>query len=352
MIIQIGPYPPPYGGISMYIKRMKKIMDSLNIENEVWNMFSDTEEYGVKKTKLKYLFWNILSNRKSKILHYNISGIKGKEFIYLLNRTVGKNKKNIMTLHGDCKDLFIENKEKMVRVLNSFDVLICVKSGDKRVLSSYGVNTKIFEIPAYIKPIYQSNDEKDIPSNVREFIEEAEFLISANGSISINNNEDLYGLDMLIELMGLIIHEYPTVKLIFCVLAKDKQTDEEKIYYKNLKKIIVERKLNQQIYLFEVENTEFYPILKQSNMFIRPTNTDGDAVSIREALDFNIPCIASDVVVRPKEVKLFKNRDIMDLHRCFKEVKENNEQNIKNKHISMEDNAEKILKIYSNLTKI
>ena len=87
-------------------------------------------------------------------------------------------------------------------------------------------------------------------------------------------------------------------------------------------------------------------------MFIRPTNTDGDAVSIREALDFNIPCIASDVVVRPKEVKLFKNRDIMDLHRCFKEVKENNEQNIKNKHISMEDNAEKILKIYSNLTKI
>ena len=38
MIVQIGPYPPPIGGVSMHIKRMKERLDSNRIQNEVWDI--------------------------------------------------------------------------------------------------------------------------------------------------------------------------------------------------------------------------------------------------------------------------------------------------------------------------
>ncbi|GAH52264.1 unnamed protein product [marine sediment metagenome] len=35
MIIQVGPYPPPYGGISIYLKRFKKYLDDKGYSNLV-----------------------------------------------------------------------------------------------------------------------------------------------------------------------------------------------------------------------------------------------------------------------------------------------------------------------------
>jgi glycosyltransferase involved in cell wall biosynthesis len=67
------------------------------------------------------------------------------------------------------------------------------------------------------------------------------------------------------------------------------------------------------VYFYEVENTEFYPIVKRSQLFIRPTYIDGYGVSIAEALHCKVPSIASDVCNRPEGTVLFKSRDITDL---------------------------------------
>ena len=55
-------------------------------------------------------------------------------------------------------------------------------------------------------------------------------------------------------------------------------------------------------------------MFKKVNLSIRPTITDGDAISIREALYFNCEVIASDVVKRPEGTVYFKCRDIDDLY--------------------------------------
>ncbi len=59
---------------------------------------------------------------------------------------------------------------------------------------------------------------------------------------------------------------------------------------------------------------EAWPVFLSSQLFLRPTNTDGAAVSVKEALWAGIPVIASDCTVRPAEVKLFKNRSEDDLY--------------------------------------
>ena len=55
-------------------------------------------------------------------------------------------------------------------------------------------------------------------------------------------------------------------------------------------------------------------------MTLRTTNTDGDAISIRESLYFDKPVLASDIVSRPDGVAVFKTRNINDLVRMIKEI--------------------------------
>jgi glycosyltransferase involved in cell wall biosynthesis len=49
---------------------------------------------------------------------------------------------------------------------------------------------------------------------------------------------------------------------------------------------------------------------KLSDIFLRPTRSDGDANSIREALYLGVPVIASDCVERPDQVLTFRTGDI------------------------------------------
>ncbi|MFZ7241036.1 hypothetical protein ACLSYN_08210, partial [Avibacterium avium] len=57
--------------------------------------------------------------------------------------------------------------------------------------------------------------------------------------------------------------------------------------------------------LFLENNKKIWPLLKITKLFIRATTTDGDSVSLKEALYFGAPVLASDVVPRADGVMLF-----------------------------------------------
>jgi glycosyltransferase involved in cell wall biosynthesis len=57
------------------------------------------------------------------------------------------------------------------------------------------------------------------------------------------------------------------------------------------------------------EELSFVKLMEQADIVVRPTNTDGDSLSIREAIFLNKPIISSDVVKRPDETILFENRN-------------------------------------------
>jgi glycogen(starch) synthase len=54
-------------------------------------------------------------------------------------------------------------------------------------------------------------------------------------------------------------------------------------------------------------------VIARSDIFIRPTLSDGDAISVREAIALGTPVVASDVVSRPKGTFCFKTGDAGDL---------------------------------------
>lgn len=64
----------------------------------------------------------------------------------------------------------------------------------------------------------------------------------------------------------------------------------------------------------------------KSDLFVRPTNTDGYSVSIAEVIYFKVPAIASDVCARPQGTVLFKSRDIDDFYLKVKDVLSNHQK--------------------------
>src|SRR5690606_33543991 len=108
------------------------------------------------------------------------------------------------------------------------------------------------------------------------------------------------------DLMDQLRQKRSDVGLIYCIthVVDDKILDE-------MKERISKLGLDEHI-LFVYEKMPLYPLMKQSALFVRPTSSDGDAVSIREAIHYHIPVVASDVVVRPKGTILFENRNAND----------------------------------------
>jgi len=123
--------------------------------------------------------------------------------------------------------------------------------------------------------------------------------------------EDLYGLDMCIELTAILKEQYPNIGFLFALGSEEYHYD----YLKKMKRRIADLKINTHFH-FLTGQKQLWPLFKKADLMIRSTNTDGFAVSIAEALYFECPVIASDACFRPEGTILFKNRNLNDLTNC------------------------------------
>lgn len=354
-IILFGIYPPPYGGISIHLKRVKLSLEKSKNEVLLYNE-GDFENKGEK-----------IYNGKSKKKIFKIPFIQGDVFhFHTLSKKMRSllffyklfNKKIMLTIHGESLKNQLDNsnfltKKLLATSLKHLDKIICVNPKTVKELTALGIeNKKVYHIPAYINPIEHIEDVENIPKKVWKFIEESEFLISANGTVRFYKGEDLYGIDMLIELMRELKVRKENIKLLFCMLSVETQNTEEKKYYEELKVKITELGLQDKIMLYEVQNTEFYPILRKSNLFIRPTNTDGYGVSVAEAIYYDVPAIASDVCNRTEGTILFKSRGIVDLTEKTNYIIDNySKEKERIKKIEVKDYFNELYKVYKELSR-
>lgn len=229
-------------------------------------------------------------------------------------------KKVIFTIHGESLGEQLQKaawflKKMLLISLQLTHLIICVNPQTKKELLKYGIfkAEKILVLPPYLNPIESEQDTESLPHWVRQYLEQEEFLISANGCVRFFRGEDLYGIQILVSLVDRLRKKGLAVRLLFALLAVKEQTTAEAEYYRYLQEEISRRGLEPYFCFYEVANTEFYPILKRSNLFIRPTVTDGYGISIAEALYYQVPSIASNVCVRPEGTIIFSKGDLDDL---------------------------------------
>jgi glycosyltransferase involved in cell wall biosynthesis len=350
-IALIGVYPPPYGGISVHIQRLNEQLEKKGFGCIIYDSGKkkDILQKNVKATKntkgwmLKYFL-----NAKEDIVHYH--GYEPKSLLLFSLFSIVRKKRVIFTFHSfryNIKDINLLHKFIFWIANRAKIYLIVVGPQIKEKIISLGIKSENIEvIPSFIPPTVREEDIAEIPQEVWAFMNSHNPVIAANAyKISYYNNQDLYGIDMCIDLCANLKQYYPGIGLVFSLPDIG---DYE--YFEKMKQRIADKGIENN-FLFITEPYQFYPILMKSDVFVRPTNTDGDAVSLREALYFKVPAVASDAVPRPEGTILFKSRDTNDFTIKVKDVLDNYEPYKRIlETVKIEDSFEKIMKFYQMLS--
>jgi glycosyltransferase involved in cell wall biosynthesis len=336
-VLMIGPYSA-VGGVSTHIKRVSKILKS---DYD----FSFIDESPLKKNSSVY-------NIRSLNVFAYFSNITKADFIHIhsgpwwlrvlhLFTTAFFNKKSIVTFHA------LRNPTKFQMLVQR----ICCKKAEniivvsKEIYVTLGIKKALIR-PAFIPPIIEN--EPVLPNEIQTVLEKAKgkkIIIGNAFKLVLLKNQDLYGLDLLINVAIKIKQENLPYKIFFVIANVDKNDD----LYRSYLEIISKENLEKAITLIPY-SVSFTRLIQKCDLVVRPTSSDGDALTIREALFLNKPVIASNIVQRPEGTILFENRNSEGLFQKIKETLSN--QNVLGKDKNLDVSLDNIKLFYKKIYQI
>lgn len=341
-VLIIGPCPPPYGGVSVHILRLHNLLKK---EFD----FDFIDESPIKKNE----YFNIRSLKLSiylkKVYNSNILYVhSGNTLVRIFHLVIGRifSKKIILALHG-----FTSAPPKFIFYIKGLtyrlaNTIIVVNDDIKKRL--HLPEKKCITKEAFIPPVLK--EEPPLPENIVELLyknkRDGKVIVCANAfRLEKYKNQDLYGLDMCIEATHRLLQKNLSFIFIFIVSSNDEKTDA---YFK-MERLIKELNLCNHFFLGN-EKLSFVKLMQQSDIIVRPTNTDGDSLTIREGLFLNKKVLASDVVERPGGVLLFENRNVNDLETKLEGLIVNNQSmNNSSTQEGINDRSENGRKFYFDL---
>jgi len=257
--------------------------------------------------------WSLCSNlrliKSSDVIHIHC----GNWILRIVLIVIAKlfRKKIIVTLHSyrlvkirkylTNKSLFLTNK------------IICV---NERIAHDVKIKDKCIVKEAFLPPTNHHEDE--LPEEIEGFLiqNRERFILCANASKLIEfKGEDLYGLDQCIEVAKLAKKQKTQLSIIFVIGI----IDELNPLFQSYTREIADHSLGEFIKIYP-KSLSFITLVQKCDVVLRPTLSDGDALTVREALFFNKAVIASDVVKRPQGTVLYKTGDALDLYKKVQEL--------------------------------
>jgi glycosyltransferase involved in cell wall biosynthesis len=343
----VGIYPPPYGGVSVHVQRLHARCLSNNIRCTVYDVSRRVKKAQnvVNVTRI----WNwprILASRQDVIhvhttsMHWEIPAI----FYYLARIKGSKYVLSYHSLRYSPQDFSPPGRWMMKVILSSAAHCIAVNPEIRDGLIALGARTdKISVIPAFLPPAANLHKIDEIPREVRDFMENHSPVISAGAfRMVFHDGQDRYGIDMCIEMCTRLKSIYPRVGVVFCLPEIG-----DRAYFARLQQEIKDKNVADSFLFVTKHPGEVYPIWQKSDIFVRPTNSDGDAVSLREALYLKTPSVASDAAPRPEGTVIFRNRDVEDFIARVKMVWDNyDDYREKTNSLKIESGLKEILQVY------
>lgn len=318
-VIIIGPYPPPYGGISVHIERIYEYIKDYPVQiydSSSPNSSASLPGNVVKLTNLSRLG---LFLKPHHLIHYHSTSIRMR---ILLGLVAIFNPLVFIHVHGaSLVDQITTNnfKGRFLKVLLKKVNLI---SSNPQIAGFIDNNLSCrahYQYDAFIPPKYNERVVEEVMSSIKW--PNTKYVISMGGWFAKYKSKDLYGYDLMLSALNTLRTKGMDVSIVASVNGiNDRELYESFIQKRD------QYSLERYFYLITEDLPELYPILLESDLFVRPTNTDGNAVSIKEALWFEVPVLASDVVSRPKHTSTFKNRDVNSLTQQIETLLLNSEQ--------------------------
>ena len=307
-VLLIGDYPPPYGGISVHVQQLALFLRQHGAECAVL----DIEPGSAPKTgairvtgALGFLLALVRFSRSGFVSHIHTNGHNFKSWLAIaVTAWVGFffGRRNIATLHSGLMPDYAAGggfgRKWMIRAaLWPLGGVIAVNQKIERALLDLKVAPpRIFVLPAFaLGPRAAA-----LPGWFDDYRERFSPLIASAVYL-----EKEYGTDLLVEACVTLRGRYPDLGCLIMGSGGEETAVRSRI-----------QRAGGADFLFLLGNVPHdlcLSIMERSDLFVRPTLFDGDAISVREALALGVPTVASDVGYRPPGTRLFKPGDLADL---------------------------------------
>lgn len=314
----LGSYPPPYGGVAVFVKNLHKCLMKENVLHKM--IINSSERYpgmeNLKEDLLGYFFQLLRIKRGSCIidscnmfLEYPVKE-KAKVWNFLLKVKKWKWIKIFHdgTLPARYLDFSKEEKEMFITSINGMKKILVVSDELSTWLKHDICYLGDVEIIESILP--KDIEIKELDYSVESFIQEHEFIVT---SIGTGNKE--YGFQDVIA----AVQQSKYRNQIGIVLVDGNFAEKNEVYLERIRNY---KKLENVCYIEGgLDNEKTGALLSKSTVFVRGVHYESYGISRVEAVLAGIPVIATNVgetrgmlLYTPGDIQELKERldDVLD----------------------------------------
>jgi len=298
-VLLVGPFPPPHGGVSVHVLTLQGLLQKSGIPCRVLNISPGAPKSDRYDSIRGPSHFTLLLARYSLggwSLHVHINGHNLKSWLVAfaagLAGVTGPGA--MLTIHSGMSPAYLTNRRfgRLVAWAASkfYRHIIAVNREIKDALCSLSVPEARIEIlPAFLPAPAAA---LELPGDFEPWSRAHHPIIST----ALFYRPE-YGFELLAQAISVLRMKHPRLG---CVVMGDTESRPQG--------------LPEHVFAIgDVTHEGCLGVIAQSDIFVRPTFSDGDAISVREAISLGTPVVASDVVRRPAGALCFKTGDARDL---------------------------------------
>ena len=343
-VLQLGPYPPPHGGVQSNLVAIRTFLRRHGMQCSVINI---TRHRKQEQDDLYYPcnalgVVQLLRRLQYDIVHLHLGGMLNERVLSLaLVCTLQGRSKSVLTFHSGGYPTTPEGRAKGAYsfagfVLRRFDGLI-------------GVNHEIMDFFARLGAVPQRMrliqphaflPELEPASRLTPELESF-FEVHSPVLISVAGLEPEYDLPLQIAALGEIRRTFPSAGLAILGSGSLEQEIRSKIAGSAYPEHI--------LLCGDVPHAITLYAISRGDAMLRTTLYDGDAISVREGLHMGTPVIASDNGMRPDGVHLIPKSNLQALVKAVEEILANPASS-KSRSLSDDSNIRAVVDFYIELT--
>jgi glycogen(starch) synthase len=306
-LLLIGPYPPPHGGVSVHIASARKQLDGAGIPCRVLNTDPRAPESPCYITVRNALDLAVSLARHALdgwTFHLHTNGHNRKSWLVALACGLAGRAAPacFLTLHSGMAPRFLSGSllrrglARLVCLL--YARIFCVSPEIRRSVLALGIApSRIDLMPAFL-PV--SAADLTLPRWLQSWFAQHRPVLS-----TVLSFRPEYGFELLVRSLSEVRRRFPRLGCVVMGSGEQQAAAEN-----HLRQLAMEREI---LLLGDVPHHACLALIANSDLFVRATLEDGDSISVREALSFGIPVVASDTGFRPDGVLLFQKGNVGDL---------------------------------------
>lgn len=304
-VLLVGPYPPPHGGVSVHVEGLRDRLEQSGIPVMVVNArpgAPPSDEY-ISVGGAFGLLWRVARcARRGWVVHVHINGHNTKSWLLALICAIGGivAPRKMLTVHSGMVPDYLAGgrgwRAALARLAcRAFDRIVCVSEEIRGALHDAGCAADhMIVVPAYLP---RDSAPAALPDWLDGWLDERSPLLATTLAF-----EPEYRFDLLVEAVARLRREHPRLG---CVVMGGGSGERE------ARGLVARRGLDDAVAMLgDVDHRLCLRVFSAVDLYVRCTDRDGDAISVREALALGTPVVASDVGGRPADAVLFPAGDV------------------------------------------